>query len=62
MGDDFYFVMRLILFDKDWDRGVYGLKESGIGKMLVRVMKIGRDSEDGYFLFYWKFLGGGGGN
>lgn len=36
VGDDFYPAMRLILPDKDRDRGVYGLKESGIGKMLVR--------------------------
>ncbi|KAK4661656.1 DNA ligase (ATP) [Podospora pseudopauciseta] len=61
VGDDFYPAMRLILPDKDRDRGVYGLKESGIGKMLVRVMKIGRDSEDGYSLLHWKLPGGGGG-
>ncbi|KAK0674310.1 hypothetical protein QBC41DRAFT_352064 [Cercophora samala] len=62
VGNDFYPAMRLILPDKDRDRGVYGLKESGIGKMLVRVMKIGRDSEDGYSLLHWKLPGGGGGN
>ncbi len=56
--------MRLILPDKDRDRGVYGLKENTIGKLLVKVMKIDRNSEDGYALMHWKLpghAGGGGG-
>jgi DNA ligase-4 len=53
--------MRLILPDKDRDRGVYGLKESTIGKLLVKVMKIDRNSEDGYALMHWKLPGQGGG-
>ncbi|KAK4044676.1 ATP dependent DNA ligase domain-containing protein [Parachaetomium inaequale] len=47
VGPDFYPAMRLILPDKDRDRGVYGLKENTIGKLLVKVMKIDRNSEDG---------------
>ncbi|KAJ4304252.1 DNA ligase (ATP) [Collariella sp. IMI 366227] len=42
-----YPAMRLILPDKDRDRGVYGLKENTIGKLLVKVMKIDKNSEDG---------------
>ncbi|KAH6624689.1 hypothetical protein B0J18DRAFT_449918 [Chaetomium sp. MPI-SDFR-AT-0129] len=59
-GPDFYPAMRLILPDKDRDRGVYGLKESAIGKLLVKVMKIDRNSEDGYALMHWKLPGGRG--
>jgi DNA ligase-4 len=64
VGPDFYPAMRLILPDKDRDRGVYGLKENTIGKLLVKVMKIDRNSEDGYALMHWKLpghAGGGGG-
>ncbi|EAQ91162.1 hypothetical protein CHGG_03097 [Chaetomium globosum CBS 148.51] len=61
VGPDFYPAMRLILPDKDRDRGVYGLKENSIGKLLVKVMKIDRNSEDGYALMHWKLPGGGGG-
>ncbi|KAK3340344.1 DNA ligase 4 [Neurospora tetraspora] len=59
VGNDFYPAMRLILPDKDRDRGVYGLKENTIGKLLVKVMKIDRNSEDGYNLMHWKLPGGG---
>jgi DNA ligase-4 len=66
VGPDFYPAMRLILPDKDRDRGVYGLKENTIGRLLVKVMKIDRNSEDGYALMHWKLPGqhgrfGGGG-
>jgi len=61
VGNDFYPAMRLILPDKDRDRGTYGLKESTIGKLLVKAMKIDRNSEDGYGLMHWKLPGQGGG-
>lgn len=57
VGDDFYPALRLILPDKDRDRGVYGLKEHTIGKLLVKLMKIDRNSEDGYNLLHWKLPG-----
>ncbi|KAL2271493.1 hypothetical protein VTJ83DRAFT_864 [Remersonia thermophila] len=57
VGPDFYPAMRLILPDKDRDRGVYGLKENTIGKLLVKVMKIDRNSDDGYALMHWKLPG-----
>lgn len=57
VGDDFYPAMRLILPDKDRDRTVYGLKESNIGKILVKLLKIDKKSEDGYNLLHWKLPG-----
>jgi len=57
VGDDFYPALRLILPDKDRDRGVYGLKENTIGKLLVKLMKIDKNSEDGYKLLHWKLPG-----
>jgi DNA ligase 4 len=58
VGDDFYPALRLILPNQDRDRGVYGLKENAIGKLLVKVMKIDRNSDDGYSLLHWKLPGG----
>lgn len=57
VGPDFYPALRLILPDKDRDRGVYGLKENAIGKLLVKLMKIDKNSEDGYNLIHWKLPG-----
>ncbi|KAI9158918.1 DNA ligase 4 [Paramyrothecium foliicola] len=57
VGNDFYPALRLILPDKDRDRGVYGLKENAIGKILVKLMKIDKNSEDGYNLLHWKLPG-----
>lgn len=47
----------MILPDKDRDRGVYGLKENAIGKLLVKLLKIDKNSEDGYNLLHWKLPG-----
>jgi DNA ligase 4 len=57
VGNDFYPALRLILPDKDRDRGVYGLKENAIGKLLVKLMKIDKNSDDGYNLLHWKLPG-----
>ncbi|KOS20956.1 DNA ligase 4 [Escovopsis weberi] len=57
VGSDFYPALRLVLPDKDRDRGVYGLKESSIGKLLVKLMKFDKNSEDGYNLVHWKLPG-----
>ncbi|KAI8316915.1 DNA ligase 4 [Colletotrichum sp. SAR11_240] len=57
VGNDVYPAFRLILPDKDRDRGVYGLKENAIGKLLVKLMKIDKNSEDGYNLLHWKLPG-----
>ncbi|KAI1105653.1 ATP-dependent DNA ligase [Jackrogersella minutella] len=53
-GDDFYPAMRLILPSADRDRAMYKLKESNIGKLLVKLMRIDRNSEDGYSIIHWK--------
>ena len=57
VGDDIYPALRLILPEKDRDRPMYGMKEKVIGKMLVKIMKINKDSEDGYNLLNWKLPG-----
>ncbi|KAI9801549.1 MAG: DNA ligase (ATP) [Sarcosagium campestre] len=57
VGDDIYPAFRLIVPDKDRDRPMYGLKEKAIGKLLVRVMKINKNSEDGFSLLNWKLPG-----
>jgi len=36
---------------------MYGMKEKVIGKMLVKIMKINKESEDGYNLLNWKLPG-----
>ncbi|KAL8708443.1 MAG: hypothetical protein Q9220_006667 [cf. Caloplaca sp. 1 TL-2023] len=54
VGDDIFPAFRLILPDKDRERAMYGLKEKTIGKILIKVMKINKDSEDGYSLLNWK--------
>ena len=57
VGDDIYPAFRLIVPEKDRDRAMYGLKEMTLGKILVRVMKIDKNSEDGYNLLHWKLPG-----
>ncbi|MBE3045777.1 hypothetical protein IMZ48_25180, partial [Candidatus Bathyarchaeota archaeon] len=58
VGDDFYPAMRLILPDKDRDRTVYGLKESNIAKLLVKLLKIDpKKSADAQSLLHWKLPG-----
>lgn len=61
VGDDIYPALRLILPDKDRDRPMYGIKEKAIGKMLVKIMKINKESEDGHNLLNWKLPGQGAG-
>ncbi|KAF7720307.1 DNA ligase [Penicillium ucsense] len=57
VGDDIYPAFRLILPDKDRDRPMYGIKEKVIGKMLVKIMKINKESEDASNLLNWKLPG-----
>ncbi|GJC80891.1 DNA ligase 4 [Colletotrichum liriopes] len=57
VGNDIYPAFRLIMPDKDRDRGNYGLKENAIGKLLVKLMKIDKNSDDGYNLLHWKLPG-----
>jgi len=57
VGDDFYPALRLIVPEKDRDRPMYGLKEKAIAKLLVKLLKINPNSEDGYNLINWKLPG-----
>ncbi|KAE8353016.1 DNA ligase 4 [Aspergillus coremiiformis] len=57
VGDDIYPAFRLILPDKDRDRAMYGIKEKAIGKLLIRIMKIDKNSEDALNLLNWKLPG-----
>ncbi|KAL8768931.1 MAG: hypothetical protein Q9209_004986 [Squamulea sp. 1 TL-2023] len=54
VGNDLFPAFRLILPDKDRERAMYGLKEKTIAKLLIKVMKINKDSEDGFNLLNWK--------
>ncbi|KAK8162433.1 DNA ligase 4 [Phyllosticta citrichinensis] len=57
VGNDIYPAFRLIVPEKDRDRAMYGLKEKAIGKLLVRVLRIDKNSEDGFNLLNWKLPG-----
>lgn len=57
VGDDFYPALRLIIPEKDRDRAMYGMKEAAIAKVLVKVLKLDRNSEDATTLLKWKLPG-----
>lgn len=57
VGDDFYPPLRLVIPDKDRDRAIYGLKEKTIGKLLINIMKIDKNSADGFSLLNWRLPG-----
>jgi DNA ligase-4 len=57
VGNDIYPAFRLIVPEKDRDRAMYGLKEKTIGKLLVKVIGIDKNSEDAYNLMNWKLPG-----
>ena len=57
VGHDIYPAFRLILPERDRDCPVYGLKESRIASILVKVLGLARDSEDAVALLKWKVPG-----
>jgi DNA ligase-4 len=57
IGNDFYPAMRLIIPDKDRDRAMYGLKEKAIAKVLIKLTKISKDSDDAKHMLNWKLPG-----
>lgn len=57
VGNDIYPAFRLIIPERDRDRAMYGLKEKAIGKILLKVLKIDRNSEDAQSLLNWKLPG-----
>ncbi|KAF1815104.1 DNA ligase [Eremomyces bilateralis CBS 781.70] len=58
VGNDIYPAFRLVVPEKDRDRAMYGLKEKAIGKLLVKILRIDKDSQDGFNLLNWKLPGG----
>ena len=54
VGNDIYPAFRLIIPARDRDRAMYGIKEMAIAKLLCKVMKIGKNSEDGWAVTHWK--------
>lgn len=59
VGDDIYPAMRLIVPEKDRDRGMYGLKEMTIAKILIKIIKIDKSSDDAQSLIHFKEPGVG---
>jgi len=57
VGNDIYPAFRLMIPEKDRDRAMYGLKEATIGKLLIKVMRLNKDSEDAQNLLRWKLPG-----
>jgi DNA ligase-4 len=57
VGHDFYPAMRLMIPEKDRDRAMYGLKEKAIAKILIKVTKINKDSDDAKQMVNWKLPG-----
>ncbi|RMZ70674.1 hypothetical protein GMOD_00000804 [Pyrenophora seminiperda CCB06] len=57
VGNDFYPAMRLIIPEKDRDRAMYGLKEKAIAKVLIKLTRIGKDSDDAKHMLNWKLPG-----
>lgn len=51
LQDSFYPILRLLLPQSDRERIAYGLKESKLGKHLVEVLSISKDSDDGKKLY-----------
>ncbi|CAD6444139.1 240d33d0-3fcf-403d-99d6-2502f0071114 [Sclerotinia trifoliorum] len=54
VGDDFYPALRLIIPEKDRDRAMYGLKEASVGRLIIKLLNLSKDSDDGYNLINWK--------
>ncbi|EPS42427.1 hypothetical protein H072_3586 [Dactylellina haptotyla CBS 200.50] len=54
VGNDIWPAFRLIMPDKDRERSVYGLKEKALGSVLIKVLRISKDSDDAYNLMHWK--------
>lgn len=59
VGNDFYPALRLILPDKDRDRAMYGLKEKVLARYIIRILKIDKNSDDGFNLLNFKQPGQG---
>ncbi|KAI0103893.1 ATP dependent DNA ligase domain-containing protein [Nemania sp. FL0031] len=54
VGNDFFPALRLILPTSDRERGMYGLKESAIARLLIKLMNLDRHSDDAQSILKWK--------
>ncbi|TGO89397.1 hypothetical protein BPOR_0111g00070 [Botrytis porri] len=54
VGEDFFPALRLIIPEKDRDRAMYGLKEASLAKLIIKLLNLSKDSDDGYNLMNWK--------
>lgn len=54
VGDDFFPAMRLILPEKDKDRPMYGIKELTLAKLIAKLLRLSKHSDDSFNLFNWK--------
>ncbi|KAI1435083.1 DNA ligase I [Xylaria sp. CBS 124048] len=54
VGNDFFPALRLILPTSDRERGMYGLKETAIARLLIKLMSIDRSSNDAQSILKWK--------
>lgn len=54
VGNDFFPALRLILPNSDRERGIYGLKETAIARLLIKLMRIDRHSDDAQSILKWK--------
>lgn len=54
VGNDFFPALRLILPGSDRERGVYGVKESAIARLLIKLMGIDKNSDDAQSILKWK--------
>ncbi|POS85507.1 hypothetical protein EPUL_001727 [Erysiphe pulchra] len=57
VGNDFFPAIRLILPGRDRDRVMYGIRENAIAKILIKVLRIDRHSEDASSLLNWRLPG-----
>ncbi|KAI0191583.1 DNA ligase I [Astrocystis sublimbata] len=54
VGNDFFPALRLILPTSDRERGIYGLKETAVARLLIKLMKLDRHSDDAQSMLKWK--------
>lgn len=54
VGNDLHPALRLIIPERDRERAMYGLKEKNIAKLIIRLMKIDKNSDDALNLLNWK--------
>ncbi|KAI0869207.1 DNA ligase I [Hypoxylon argillaceum] len=54
VGNDFFPALRLILPTSDRERGMYGLKESAVARLLIKLMRLDRHSDDAQSILRWR--------